>query len=31
VDGMKREMEEVAHDPDTVFYYSFMHARARVS
>ncbi len=30
VEGMKREMEEVAHDPDAVFYYSFMHARARV-
>lgn len=31
VEGMKRELGEVAHDPDAVFFYSFVQARARVS
>lgn len=31
VEGMKREFGEVAHDPDAVFFYSFVQARARVS
>lgn len=31
VDGMKRELGEVAHDPDAVFFYSFVQATARVS
>lgn len=30
VEGMKRELEDVAHDPDAVFFYSFVQARARV-
>lgn len=30
VDGMERELSEVAHDPDAVFFYSFIQARARV-
>jgi ubiquinone/menaquinone biosynthesis C-methylase UbiE len=30
VEGMKEELEEVAHSPDSVFYYSFVQARARV-
>jgi len=30
VDGMKEEMDRVAHDPDSVFFYSFVQARARV-
>jgi ubiquinone/menaquinone biosynthesis C-methylase UbiE len=30
VDEMKRELGEVAHDPDAVFFYSFIQARARV-
>ena len=30
VEAMKAELEEVAHDPDAVFYYSFVQARARV-
>ena len=29
VEGMKRELAEVAHDPDAVFFYSFVQARAR--
>lgn len=31
VAGMKRELEEVAHDPDAVFFYAFVQARARVA
>jgi len=30
VAGMQRELELVAHDPDAVFWYSFVQARARV-
>ena len=30
VEGMKRELAEVAHDPDAVFFYSFIQARALV-
>ncbi len=30
VDGMKSELKTVAHDPNAVFYFSFMQARARV-
>ncbi len=30
VDAMKRELSDVAHDPDAVFFYSFVQARARV-
>jgi ubiquinone/menaquinone biosynthesis C-methylase UbiE len=30
VEGMKTELDEVAHDPDAVFFYSFVQARARV-
>jgi len=30
VDGMKRELEQVAHDPNSVFFYSFLQARALV-
>lgn len=30
VEGMKRELSIVAHDPDAVFFYSFVQARARV-
>ena len=30
VDGMKAELAAVAHDPNSVFYYSFVQARARV-
>ncbi len=30
VDGMKAEMTKVAHDPNAVFYFSFMQARACV-
>lgn len=30
VEGMKIELAEVAHDPDAVFFYSFVHARAVV-
>lgn len=30
VEGMKAELEQVAHDPDAVFFYAFVSARARV-
>ena len=30
VDGMKHELQRVARDPDAVFWYSFVQARARV-
>lgn len=30
VEGMKRELADVAHDPDAVFFYSFVQARALV-
>jgi ubiquinone/menaquinone biosynthesis C-methylase UbiE len=30
VDGMRTELEQVAHDPNAVFFYSFIQARARV-
>ncbi len=30
VDGMAEELDLVAHSPDSVFYYSFVQARARV-
>jgi len=30
VSGMKEELDEVAHSADSVFYYSFVQARARV-
>lgn len=30
VDGMKTELEKVAHDPNAVFYFTFMQARATV-
>ncbi len=30
VEGMKRELAHVAHDPNSVFFYSFVQARARV-
>lgn len=30
VEGMKRELREVAHDPNAVFFYSFVQARAIV-
>ena len=30
VAGMEEELARVAHDPDSVFFYSFMRARARV-
>lgn len=29
VTGMQRELQRVAHDPDAVFFYSFVQARAR--
>jgi len=29
VDGMKAELDEVGHDPNAVFFYSFVQARAR--
>ena len=29
VDGMRAELEQVAHDPNAVFFYSFVTARAR--
>jgi ubiquinone/menaquinone biosynthesis C-methylase UbiE len=29
VDGMKRELEALARDPNSVFFFSFIHARAR--
>jgi ubiquinone/menaquinone biosynthesis C-methylase UbiE len=31
VEGMKQELDRVAHDPDAVFWYSFVQARARVA
>lgn len=31
IDGMTRELRDVAGDPDAVFYYSFIQARARTS
>lgn len=31
VRGMEAELDEVAHDPDAVFFYSFLQARARTS
>lgn len=31
VEAMKNELSEVAHDPDAVFFYSFVQARARVA
>ncbi|MEZ4358561.1 MAG: methyltransferase domain-containing protein [Kofleriaceae bacterium] len=30
VEGMRRELGQVGHDPNAVFYYSFIQARARV-
>ncbi len=30
VDGMRQELQQVAHDPNAVFYYSFIQATARV-
>ena len=30
VDGMTEELGRVAHDPNAVFFYSFVQARARV-
>ena len=30
VEGMKRELQEVAHSPNAVFFYCFVQARARV-
>ena len=30
LEGMKQELAEVAHDPDAVFFYSFVQARAQV-
>ncbi len=30
VEGMKEELDRVAHDPNSVFFYSFIQARARV-
>jgi ubiquinone/menaquinone biosynthesis C-methylase UbiE len=30
VEGMKEELDRVAHDPNAVFFYSFVQARARV-
>ena len=29
VEGMQRELDRVAHDPNSVFFYSFLQARAR--
>jgi hypothetical protein len=29
VDGMTRELDRVARDPNSVFFYSFIQARAR--
>jgi ubiquinone/menaquinone biosynthesis C-methylase UbiE len=31
VEGMKRELAQVAHDPNSVFFYSFVQARAQVA
>ena len=30
VEGMKRELDRVARDPNSVFFYAFVQARARV-
>ena len=30
VDGMRREMHDVQNDPDAVFFYAFVQARATV-
>ena len=30
IEGMEEELERVAHDPNAVFFYSFVQARARV-
>jgi hypothetical protein len=30
VEGMKAELALVAHDPNSVFFYSFVQARAQV-
>jgi len=30
VEGMKRELGDIAHNPDAVFFYAFVQARARV-
>jgi ubiquinone/menaquinone biosynthesis C-methylase UbiE len=30
VEGMRQELRQIAHDPNAVFYYSFIQARARV-
>ena len=30
VDGMRQELDDLAHDPDAVFFYSFVQGRARV-
>lgn len=30
VEGMERELREASHDPNSVFYYSFIQARAKV-
>jgi hypothetical protein len=30
VEAMRQEMRRVAHDPNSVFFYSFIQARARV-
>ncbi len=30
VDGMREELDQVGHDPDSVFFYSFVQATARV-
>jgi hypothetical protein len=30
IEGMKRELAQVAHDPNSVFFYSFVQARAQV-
>jgi hypothetical protein len=30
VDGMRREMRDVQNDPDAVFFYAFVQARATV-
>ena len=30
VDGMKEELDLVGHDPNAVFFYSFVQARAKV-
>ena len=30
VEAMRAELQQVGHDPDAVFYYSFVQAKARV-